>query len=402
MSRPTIRTLTVPVLAAAVWGACGAPAVAQDTDPPAGVVRMNGEPGPALSGAAIGNMTYHGGPVQHIQKIFTIFWIPGGSFPAGYQSTINQFVQDLNGTPYYAIASQYGDGTGTISPTLVYGGTWLDTTNAFPHTALGYGDLLAEVNRAKAANGWTSDANSYFQVYTPDGITSSAGGGICGLHWFANPAIGQILFPQTGCFPGTPYPNNSTADAAINVSAHEILETVTDPIGNAWYFSNTAGEIGDLCGWTFGARGVNGANVTLNGHAYVVQQEWSNAVSGCDLQYAAPTLRMTANGSDGPLTLPANSSLQLALTANGGTPGFSNPSDFYVGVSTPFGPLFLGPSGFTTAVTILYHGPLPSFGPTALFAIPNASALPTGSYIWFAIATGAKGTVFDTVQTNVP
>src|SRR5262245_37935972 len=45
----------------------------------AGIVRMQGDPeGPSVQGgAAVGNMTYHGGPVQHIQKIFTIFWGTG-------------------------------------------------------------------------------------------------------------------------------------------------------------------------------------------------------------------------------------------------------------------------------------------------------------------------------------
>jgi hypothetical protein len=367
----------------------------------AGVVRMQDDPAsPAVrGGTALGNMTYHGGNVQHTQKIFTIFWNPTGpAFPSGYQTTINQFVQDLSGSPYYAIASQYGDGTGTISTVLSYGGTWLDTTNAFPDTALTFFDLLAEVNRAKAANGWTSDANSYFQVYTPSGIGSTVGG-ICGLHWFANPAVGQILLPEAGCFPGSPYPNNSTVDAAINVSAHEIMEAVTDPLGNAWYFVNTGGEIGDLCNFNFGARAGDGSNVTLNGHNYIIQQEWSNAVSGC----ALPSyVTITANGSDGPLTLHPGDSLQIAVAANGGTPGFANPSNLYIGVSTPLGVFWLSTSGFTPMVTPVYSGPLPNFGLTSVLTIPDVSTVPSGSYLWVIVVTGATGTVYDLVQTIVP
>src|SRR2546427_378914 len=83
----------------------------------------------------------------------------------------------------------------SIGPVVLLGGTWLDTVNAFPHTGLTFADLNAEVTRAKAANGWTSDTNSYFQIYTPSGIGSTFGG-ICGVHWFSNPAVGQILFPQ--------------------------------------------------------------------------------------------------------------------------------------------------------------------------------------------------------------
>ena len=59
------------------------------------------------SGGAAGDVTHHGGQVQRSQKVFTIFWNPGAPFPAGYQAAINQFVHDLDGSSYDAIASQY-------------------------------------------------------------------------------------------------------------------------------------------------------------------------------------------------------------------------------------------------------------------------------------------------------
>jgi hypothetical protein len=163
--------------------------------PQAGVTRRldDSAGSPVNSGGAGRDMTYHGGPVQRNQKVFTIFWNPGAPFPAGYQQTINQFVQDLNGSPYYAIASQYYDLTGNIGTTLTFGGTWLDTTNPFP-SRRSFSDLMAEVNRAKAANGWTSDANSYFQIYTPSGITSSFSG-ICGLHCSRTRPSARSCFP---------------------------------------------------------------------------------------------------------------------------------------------------------------------------------------------------------------
>ena len=61
-----------------------------------------------------------------------------------------------------------------------------------------------------------------------------------------------------------------------SVIAHELEETVTDPLLNAWY-SRWSYETGDLCAWTFGGsqkRIVNGGtkttgayyNVTLPSH----------------------------------------------------------------------------------------------------------------------------------------
>ena len=374
-----------------------------------GLVRLANDPAnlaPVQPLLAPTNMTYHGGAVQHGQKVFTIFWNPSGTtaFPAGYQTTINQFVKDLNGSPYYSINSQYSDGTGNISTSVTFGGTWLDTTNAIPNNPPTTGDLITEASRAIAANGWPSDANSYFQIYTPSGFGVSTG--YCGFHITSNPAVGLILFPSDHlpsgtCFPPGPYPNNQAVDAAINVSSHEIAETVTDPFFGGWYYVNGGGEIGDLCNFNFGARAGDGSDVTLGGHPYLVQQLWSNAVSGCAMSYVPPSATITANGLGGVVSLPQGSSLQLAIAVNGGTPGFSNPSDLYIGVSSPFGVLWLTSLGFSTTAGAIYHGLLPSFGPTPLLNIPNVSVLPSGDYVWFIVVNGASGLVFGTVQTNI-
>ena len=84
-----------------------------------------------------------------------------------------------------------------------------------------------------------------------------------------------------------PYPHDQIVDMAINVSAHEILETVTDPFGGGWYYMDGSGEIGELCNFMFGSRAADGSNVTLGSHNYLVQQQWSNLNSGCVLA-AAP------------------------------------------------------------------------------------------------------------------
>src|SRR5690349_14005509 len=44
------------------------------------------------------DMTWHGGPVMHTNKTYTIFWQPTGyakPFPAGYMSTIDQYLTDV-------------------------------------------------------------------------------------------------------------------------------------------------------------------------------------------------------------------------------------------------------------------------------------------------------------------
>jgi hypothetical protein len=261
-----------------------------------------------------GNMTYHGGAVQHNQKVYTIFWSgPGNSFPSGYQAIINQFVQDLNGSSYYAIANQYGDSSGNISPFVNYGGTWSDTTNPTPSSlptdqAVLNQTLIQEVLRATAANSWTIGEDTVFFVYTPSNLTNSAP--YCGFHSSVtypsgnHLAFGFIPFPAsnpngTPCLSySAPWPNGQIIDDAISVTAHEIVEAATDPFDSGWYLIGVNGEIGDLCAYKPGPRDSTGADLQLNGHEYLVQMLWSNAVSGCAMAgtvVAAPALSLSSN-----------------------------------------------------------------------------------------------------------
>jgi hypothetical protein len=349
------------------------PAIAAAASIGAGIARRQDDSASVTASAgAAGDVMYHGGQVQRSQKVFTIFWNPGAPFPAGYQAAINQFVHDLDGSSYYAIASQYSDGTGLIGGKVTFGGTWLDTTNPFPETALSYSDLAAEVDRAKAANGWTSDANSYFQVYTPSGIVSSRGG-ICGLHYFSNPAIGQILFPDTGCFPGAPYPHDAVTDAAINTSAHEIMETATDPFGDAWYHIDVSGEISDLCNFGFGARGADGSNVTLGGHPYLLQLQYSNATSSCvsSLTGARPSVFTGVATGIGPS--------QATLNGTVNPNGLATTAFFQYGPTTAYG-------AQTPAQTLAANASV-----TPVSAVISTLACSSVYYVR-AVATNSSGT----------
>ena len=79
------------------------------------------------------------------------------------------------------------------------------------------------------------------------------------------------------------HPNGASteADPTINVASHEHRESINDPLGTAWY-DRQGYEGSDKCAWNFGA--VCGQhNQTINGDHYILQQEWSNASSGCAL-----------------------------------------------------------------------------------------------------------------------
>ena len=120
-----------------------------------------------------------------------------------------------------------------------------------------------------------------------------------------------------------------------------------------------------------------------------------------------PTVDVTANGVDGPLTLSGGDSLQIAFAFDTHGAGAVNPAELYIGFVSPLGVFWLTPSGVVGPTPVrLYTGPLPTFGPVTLINIPNVSALPTGTYWWFMVVDNdADGTVngdfFDVVQTAI-
>lgn len=56
----------------------------------------------------------------------------------------------------------------------------------------------------------------------------------------------------------------------------------TDPLGSGWFdATGLTGEIGDKCAGVYGPLDATGADISINGHRYILQEEWDNAVSGC-------------------------------------------------------------------------------------------------------------------------
>jgi len=86
-------------------------------------------------------------------------------------------------------------------------------------------------------------------------------------------------------------PNGDAAgDAMLNIIAHELDESATDPDLNAWYHLNLFGENGDLCAWNFGSTYTtsNGAqaNTVIGGANVLIQRNWVNAGGGyCSISY---------------------------------------------------------------------------------------------------------------------
>jgi hypothetical protein len=308
--------LLIVVLGLSVVGAASASGDGP-TDPTApvsggmgGVVPPHDQVGLVSSFAFI-PVTYHGGPVMHTNKTYTIYWNPTGyTMASSYRSLINRYFVDvaaasgLTSNVYYSDTQYYGPGAVHILYSSTYGGTYNDT-HAFPATngcalvsgmtkCLSDPQLRTEISRVIALNGWVANASTQFFIFTPNHVRSCFGSScsftsFCAYHSY----YGNVIYanqPYAYAVPSacginyatsTP-PNGFAVDSTLSVASHEHKEAITDPHLNAWYDSS-GNETSDKCAWTFGTI-TAGHNQLIHGHYYILQRSWSNYLShGCVL-----------------------------------------------------------------------------------------------------------------------
>lgn len=272
----------------------------------------NGNAGGARGSGS--NLSYHNGPVMRTNTVYAVYWIPAGySVSSNYRTLIDGFFQNVaadNGktSNVYFSDTQYSDTSGKIAYNSSFGGSVVDTnalpasgcTDSYTTVCLTDAQLQAELTKVMAASGWTGGAGKLFFIFTARGIGSCAGSSCafsqyCAYHSWIGNGTGAILYANmpyadtvaAACDIGQ-HPNGDDADATLNVTSHEHNEAITDAQGSAW-FDRRGYENGDKCAWNFGtALGSTGGTNTMYNQAigtgrYYLQQEWSNARSGCVL-----------------------------------------------------------------------------------------------------------------------
>jgi serine protease len=284
------------------------PTTVSTADGIGGVTPILGQQTPLLGG---GNLLYHGGPIMHTNRTYAIYWIPAGySVSAGYTTFINQYFKDVAaasgaitnvyyaGTQYYSIP-----GPVFVTSSSSFGGYYVDT-HAFPANGcalyagvtkcLSDAQLRSEIRRVMAVKGWVAGPTNMFFMFTPNGVGSCynasncAFTAYCAYHGYSSGII-YANQPYTYTKPtacgvqsfSVTAPHGFAADSTINVVSHEHNEAITDLRLNAWY-DNLGYENGDKCAWIFGSLAA-GYNQTINGHHYILQEEWSNLTSMCRL-----------------------------------------------------------------------------------------------------------------------
>jgi PKD repeat protein len=266
------------------------------------------------------NLQYWGGPVMHSDANYSVYWEPGSYItPSSYKNVIDGYFTNVGAASGssgsdYSVATQYYDGSGNIAYAASFGGRTLDAdsypASGCPSTGgvpcLTDAQIEAELQTV-IGNNLPTSLNQIYYVFTPPNVATcfdssgrdcSSGGAnfdYCAYHSSFNIGSSTVLYAVmpyagvSGCNSGES-PNGSPADSTVNVTSHENIEAITDPLGSAW-FDSSGNEIGDKCAWNFGSAlgGGSGSlyNETIASNNYWLQQEWSNASSSCVQRMAA-------------------------------------------------------------------------------------------------------------------
>ena len=258
------------------------------------------------------NLQYNGGPVMHSDANYAIYWEPSGySTSSTFKNIVNGYfanvATDSGATNNdYSVATQYYDGSGQIVYSSTFGGSLVDT-DLYPllgcvSTSLGPcindAQLQAELNKVIANKHWPTGLGIEYFMFFPPNVTTCTNIAsyecssiiYCAYHSSMGSGSSTVLYANmpydgiSGCDSGEHPNGDAGADDELNVVSHENIETITDPLGTAWYDASGQ-EIGDKCNFNFGSPlgGASGAeyNEQIASGNYWLQMEWSNAVSGC-------------------------------------------------------------------------------------------------------------------------
>jgi hypothetical protein len=284
-------------------------------------VSMAGEFGMLAEPSDTGPLLYHsGGSIMSNASIYAIFWLPASgklqngnltSMSTHYQTVQKNLLNDYGGhgidnnnTQYYQIM---GMNTTYIHNSGSFAGFYVDT-DAYPASGCidSYtpGDCItdaqiqAEIQSVMTLKGWTGGLNKIFMLFTSSGEgscfdntnTSCAYVQYCAYHSYFMIGPTPVIYanmpygnPSTCQVPGTPSPNSDIpADTVATAANHEVSESITDPLLNAW-FTAQGNEIADLCAYNYGTNTWDSgkANQMWNGRFYELQQVFDNHVSGC-------------------------------------------------------------------------------------------------------------------------
>lgn len=294
---------------------------------------------PGLQPAIItGPLINGGGPVQTSPIVYIVFW-GWTSDPSGEQTYLKDFLSTVGGTPWLNTVTQYSSAG---NPTALYGGSWSDSTTipASPTDA----QIQAEALSAATHFSVGTSVNVQIVVATPTGhSTAGFGTSFCAYH-------GAISADPNVTYTNLPYMTDAGSACGANsvsgpldgvsiVEGHELAESITDPLLNAWKDAG-GNELGDKCAWT------DLSDISTSLGNFAVQPLWSNAANGCvigtTMSLPAPATISADVITNCPITLVSWASVSGATSyqlyvEQGNLPWFGSGGLQYTGTATQYG-----------------------------------------------------------------
>jgi hypothetical protein len=271
-----MRTSLLTVFPVVLFTAACGPDFAEINESPANV--HSSAQAVKASSTAVYPLIDHGGPVTPASATYAIYWGVQTDFDSDLQGAMASLLGGMNGSSYLSIATQYMRGA---SVSTQYMGATIDAS-APPSKAPTTAALGAEVCKLFAS----PDPNGVYVVFTSNAPhvnycawhdKATCNGATFSVAYVPNQALLPGCSPYTKVNLGCNAYSNGTVAAADSV-AHEFFESITDPQISAWYDKSKA-EIADKCEYNYAAC------VSLaNGSSWEIQQEWSNAIGGCQQQ----------------------------------------------------------------------------------------------------------------------
>jgi hypothetical protein len=231
-------------------------------------------------------MTYYGGALLPNTTTYAIWWGKPSNFPADALESIDDFLENLDGSAYLAIADQYMFGQKTHTH---FGGNLFDSSEP-PAKDVPSAVIIAKVYKILTANGMKADPTALYGVYVSNFPNENY---YCAYH-DVGPApdgtpIHIIYVPNSTFAPGcqtnveplfTPGRHSEATRAMANSTAHEVMESITDPgngvNGLGWVNLTFGLEVADFCNFIFQTP------VPLaDSSKWKIQEIWSNEAGGC-------------------------------------------------------------------------------------------------------------------------
>jgi hypothetical protein len=258
-----------------------------------------------------GDLTYFGGAVVPFAQSHPIFLLPHGSCPiATCWGDPESFLNDFGASNLARITDQYVGAHASNRYTLGDDFAFSYTPPAVPLTDSNIRSIVHAAVLLSGESGYEHVFHVFLppgqdecftsaatQCYSPDKPNSFV---FCAYHSSVTfRDVGHVLYtvepfqnvPGCQVRPGTP--NGQLIDSTNNVLSHELIETITDPDGDAWFnFTNNAlagFEIGDECQFitilqvsptSFAVFG-DPTSFTVGKHVYATQPEYNNQDHAC-------------------------------------------------------------------------------------------------------------------------